>query len=395
MRMFFLELKKLWNWKTTAAILAILVLYFSLFLWHDITRIKQLKTGDEMSPMMDFALYEELLDRYGTVITSDEILDFGIDEKIQALIDRVDAIIATDESGVFAKYGIGNYEELYSTDWRMIGSEELDAMIIGGETAIRNLSIQLSLLGDIKQRYGTNSSRSRRADDTAFVYARELKAREERSIMPYYIPYELSGYFAMLTILCVICALILALPLVTTDHARKVHLLLYSSSYGRKILRTQFAAVIISAFAMSLIFTGFSCAAYAALNTQIFRDASIVSFWGQAFFMYGVSYGQYAMLLAVMPVVFSVAVACMGFVLSRFSDSYVKLSIKAVPAGVAGVILGYSSVSVALSSENFIFNLLGRKLPVPEIWLCAIALAVGVIVAAIVVAREKCVDVMS
>ena len=99
------------------------------------------------------------------------------------------------------------------------------------------------------------------------------------------------------------------------------------------------------------------------------------------------------MLFATLPVVLSVPVACAGFVLSRFSDTNVKLLTKAVPLGLIGVIGAYAALRVAFSNENPVFKLLGQSLLAPELWICVVALVVGITVAAIVVAREKCVDV--
>jgi hypothetical protein len=212
--------------------------------------------------------------------------------------------------------------------------------------------------------------------------------------MPYYVPERLSHYSKMLTVACVVCTVILVSPLVATDRARKVYLLQYSSSYGRRILRTQFAAAMLSAFAMSLVFTALCGAVYAQLGTQMFWDASIVSFWGMAFYMYDITYGQYAGLMAAMPVAFSVAAASAAFVISRFSDNYVKLLNKAVPFGLAVAAIVSAAVGEALSSKNLIFALLFRRLPAPEVWVCAILLVAGAGAGIRVVWRERKVDVL-
>ncbi|GHU87411.1 hypothetical protein FACS1894202_01640 [Clostridia bacterium] len=391
MRVFLYELKKLWNLKTTTAILAFFGLYFGLFLMSEIKEVEQYKSDPDSK--MNFELYEELLGRYGTVIDRDEIIDFGIDEKIQGLIDRADSIIENDKSGIFAKYGIQKYEEVFDATLDMPW-EDYEAIVSGRNSYFRDLSLELSLLRDIKQRYDTNDPHlNSHISETSFVYARELAARENRSVMPYYIPEQLSVYSAMLTILCVICSVLLVSPFVATDRTRKVYLLQYSSSYGRKILGTQFAAVIASAFVLSLVLTAFCGAMYATLNMQMFWDVSIISFWGVSFYMFGVTYGQYALLLAVMPIVFSVAAACAGFVLSRFSDNYAKLFIKVVPLGLIGIIVGYAAISNALSNENTVFVLFGRCLLAPEVILCGLLIIFGVTAITLVLRRERRVDI--
>jgi hypothetical protein len=115
MKVFLHELKKLWNLKTTAAIFAFGALFFYLYIWSSIETIQMVKSGETGSRMIDFEIYGELLERYGTVIEPGEIIDFGIDAKIQEETDKAGSIIAADESGMFAKYGIYSFEQM--GDW--------------------------------------------------------------------------------------------------------------------------------------------------------------------------------------------------------------------------------------------------------------------------------------
>ena len=119
-----------------------------------------------------------------------------------------------------------------------------------------------------------------------------------------------------------------------------------------------------------------------------------MSFEGASFFMFGLTYSRYALLLAGMPVVFSVATAFVGFVLSRFSENYAKLVIKAVPLGLIAIVIGYASVNVALSNQNTIFMLFGRCLPAPEVIVCGLLLIIGAIIAVVVTVKEKRIDVV-
>ena len=396
MRLFFCELRKLWNWRITSAIFAFSIVFFNLFLWNKITDVRTDISGDDVNSMMDFAMSVELLEKYGTVIDRDEIINgFGLDAKIQALFDYADTIIAADEDGVFAKYGIKSYTEYEEYPIENIEWEDLERIVFNRDAYFRDLGLQLSMLRNMKQRYDANDmSHNSHISDSAFVYARELEAREDRSVMPYYLPFELSRYAMMVTILCVVCTVFLVSPFITADRTRRIYQLQYSSAYGRKIFGTQFTAVIVSAFVMSLAITVICSAAYATLNTQIFADASIVSFWGMSFFMYGITYGQYALLLAAMPVILSTAVACAGFLLSRYSDTYVKLLTKALPLALVGILVGVAAVRVALTNENTVFVLFGSSLPAPEIWVSILLMAAGITAAAVIVKKEKRIDVM-
>ena len=188
--------------------------------------------------------------------------------------------------------------------------------------------------------------------------------------------------------------IILIIPLLIADRSRNVNLLQYSSKTGRKILRIQFTAAISSAFVLSavlvtLVFTPFIKVAGEYWNVSI-MSSGIRGMW-----LYNVTFGQYVLLLAGMIIASCIGSAGFAFILARFSSNIVNVMIKAVPVCAALAALLGISVFMALSNNNSVFNqVLGGRVVLPELIVCVALGTVGAIAAALVVKRERRVDVV-
>jgi energy-converting hydrogenase Eha subunit A len=80
-----------------------------------------------------------------------------------------------------------------------------------------------------------------------------LLASGHNSLIVYFLSGDFSQYAAVAAIVSVLITLILASPLIVADRQRRMNLLQYASSIGRRIFGRQFAAIAVSAFALSLI----------------------------------------------------------------------------------------------------------------------------------------------
>ena len=192
----------------------------------------------------------------------------------------------------------------------------------------------------------------------------------------------------------VAAVIVLIVPPLVNDKARKINMLQYSSAAGRKILRLQFIAALVSGFALSLIFVVLFLLPLLNAGGD-YRNTSI--FYGHVPFiwMYDITFGQYTLLLMGMIIASCVGAAGFAFILARFSGNIVSVMIKAVPAGAALCVLTAYAVNLALADMNFFFNaVFGGRAHMPEVIVCGVIGLAGVAAAAVVVKREKRVNLI-
>jgi hypothetical protein len=97
-------------------------------------------------------------------------------------------------------------------------------------------------------------------DRTGWIprYTQILETEEWRNIDNPVALDNLILYVSNLAVLCVLAVMLLVSPIVSTDRAKKVNQLQYASKTGRRVLRSQFWATVVSTFALSTLLLLFS-----------------------------------------------------------------------------------------------------------------------------------------
>ena len=365
----------------------------------------------------------EMFGLYGNTLEPKELADFDIPGKLADINTEVDAKGLIKNEPAFAKYGISDmYEYEY---WRASNEEfwnEIETGTEKHEEVMEDLGIMERVLSEQSDtqtleewfaspelRWGNlHALENRYANHdyhrTYFVESQErpvvaragakILERGNNSLIPYHLPDVFSLSAAVTAVFAVVAVIILITPPLITDRSRKIQLLQYSSAVGRKILRIQFLAAIVSAFAMSLLLMVLflaplvlSAAEY--LETSIFHG-NVTWVW-----LYDITFGTFALILAGMIVLLCVGAACVAFILARFSNNIVTLMVKTVPAGAALATVAALTVNMALADWNYVFNsVFHGRVDMPEVMLCGTVLVLGVLAAVLVLKREKCVDVV-
>jgi hypothetical protein len=427
------EMKKLWNLKLLAIIAALGVLTWFAFLYSVLDGYNSMTTHGSYGKYQN-----EMFDLYGDTLSPEERADYDIPGKLAAVYEEADAIIA--QNSIFAKYGVGNFAEYIEL------MQSMGVAIIGESAVLTGESEAASAVGDIdafysddgdgikmqllldggenvtldewydspqmkyQSLYGLQSSYEdyqenletyAQHDTRPFVarLAKELLEKNppnEPSLVRYDLLESFSYYAAIVGVFAVLAALLLVAPTLTNDHARKITHLQYSSKTGRKIMRYKFAATLTSVTVMSVALIVAAYIPFIANDAYKYWNSNIMSFntFTTAGSMYNVTFGQYAIILAALSVAFALTAACAAFVLARFSSNVVILMFKAIPVGAAVAAVCALSLTMCFAFGNIIFNeVFNGRYAMTEVWVSVILIIIGLAASAIVVFREKRVDV--
>jgi hypothetical protein len=412
MRIFVYELKKLWNWRILALIAAIGTLTWFAFLSEALRSYDSLTTHGIYGPYQN-----EMYALYGDTLEQEELADYDIPGKKTALISKMDEIIANET--IFTENNIYSYSEYvefvengYSSDLSEEEKEIFNDTISTMQSKLdfgnssqtldewyASSLISLQTLKALERTYVDYeaSLRSYIDNDSRPVVVRtaeKLLQMRNANLIRYDLCMEFSLYAAVVGVFTVVAVIILIAPLLITDRIRKVNLMQYSSTIGRRIFRLQFAATIVSALALSILLIAAAYIPFLASGAGNYWDAHIMSLAGRGMQLYNISFGQYALILAGMILALSVGTACFAFILARFSANIVMMLIKAVPVGVAVAGIAVLSVNMALSYNNIVFNTIFHgRFDAPEVVVCGSFAVVGMIVVVVISMREKRVDV--
>lgn len=224
--------------------------------------------------------------------------------------------------------------------------------------------------------------------------AEKLLQMRNANLIRYDLQMTFSLYAAVVGVFTVVAVIILIAPLLTTDRIRKLNLMQYSSTIGRRIFRLQFVATIVSALVLSIILIAAAYIPFLASGAGDYWGTHMMSLAGWGMQLYNITFGQYVLILAGMILALSVGTACFAFTLARFSANIMMMLIKAVPVGVAVAGISVISINMALADNNIIFGTIFHgRFDAPEVILCGFVAVVGLVVGIIISIREKHVDV--
>jgi hypothetical protein len=275
MRIVFHEMRKIWNIRILGIIVLLCSLYYLLFMSFNIVYFPN---GHSMTEEFEYSV--ELLNRYGPTLEEEEFIEFTTETR-EKLIAEMNGYIKS--MPVFADAGIFSFEDYEKVRekptnteaerkavWTLLGEEcdyvrfKLQALDLISERYRNYPMYMLPRLISEAESYG-----KRETARLNFIEATE----EYRNIMDQYTYENSVEYFVALAVLSVLSVLVLVSPLITGDRAREIHLLQYTAKQGRKILRKQLTAIILSAFILTTLLVLIFGAIYSVNGTFVFWNS--------------------------------------------------------------------------------------------------------------------------
>ncbi|MDO3413297.1 hypothetical protein QWJ34_26330 [Saccharibacillus sp. CPCC 101409] len=412
MNLFAYELKKIWNWRIVTVIAVFAALIFAALM------NEALRSYDSLSTQGIYGSYQnEMFERYGDTLEPEELADYDIPGKKEAVIAELDEIIAADF--LFAKSNIHNYaefeafEESHTENMSEAERQAFHETVFQmRENLSPNRAAQTTNEFHASPRYRLQTLIA--LENTYVNYAQHLQPyieHDERpvvvrvatkilqthntSLIRYDLLSSFSVYVAVVGVFSTAASILLVAPMLVTDRIRKLNMIQYSSTTGRRMLKIQLLAAAASVFGLSAFLLAIAYIPFIAVRAGDYWNTPILSFSGYDLLLYDITFGQYALILAGMILVLNVGAACFTFVLARFSSSMITMLVKTVPVGIALASLSALSIAMAFSYNNLIFTMFFRgKISMPEVLVCAAAAAAGVLMAFAVVRRERRVDVL-
>lgn len=195
-----------------------------------------------------------------------------------------------------------------------------------------------------------------------------------QNILPGEVP-EAVGIYAghLLVWICLSICLLLS-PLLVHDRLCRMQALQYSSKRGRGIWKSQFAAVMFSAFLLATLNLAIFGGLFAKHGTSVFFPCKMYSFMAQPCWP-DWTHGMWCLVLAGMCYLVSFGTAGAVFFLSQNSANYIIMLLKVLPLFVCLAVLCPNMMEQAFYYGNPLYRRSG--MPYIEIVCAAGALAAG------------------
>jgi hypothetical protein len=346
------ELKKIWQPATLLIVAVLSFLYYFLFISFDIEIFPNGHPATE-----DVAFSKELLQRYGSAPGEEQVHAF-IQERREQYQAEAEKWIAGDPA--FAGVGIHNYADYLAAKERPDLEEAVFDVIwtlYGDKVDFVGFKLQsIDYLETRHDNYLTStwpSLKQEAATDYEHQRLEQIKETGEyRQVLSSWVydnTLKVMVYFSMLVVLA---TLALLAPLIVRDHSRQMRLLQYSSRLGRRLIRQQLAAVILSSIILTTFLLAVMGLIYSSNDTWMFWNSGLSSYLNSYFHLLPLTYGQYILVYIAILYAISIGSAMTAFVLSRFSQNIITLVIKLIPAFAALGLLCYSVISLLFASGN-------------------------------------------
>jgi len=396
MRIVLYEMKKLWNVKLLMVIALLCALFYSIFLESYITYFSN---GHSKTEEIEYSI--EMTQRYGPTLEADEYTEF-ITKKRKELISEAETYIKN--MPIFSEAGIYTYEDYErikeSESQTELESDAIWTLLGLGEDS-NYVRFKLQAIDIIEarlynyQQYGLERLASAAKSEKVLARVREIQETEEyRNIMDGWVFDNTVSYTGNLAILAVLAVLVFVSPLIVTDRTRNVHLLQYTAKHGRRILKRQLIAVILSAFLLTTALILVFGIIYSSNGTWPFWNNGLTSFLNIKVdaFLFDITYGQYIITYIVLLYILCLGAAAIAFVLSRFSQNMITLILKLIPTFAMLAVLCLIVYYCTFSFENILF--INTGIIGIESIVCGVVLLAGLALSLYIVRREKKADVI-
>ena len=399
MRVTWGEMKKLWNWKMLAVIGVVCLMFYIMFMSYYVEYYK--KGNHPQAELITYA--EQLARRYGTSVTPEQLADFIAGERTP-LIAEAESHIQT--MPIFAEAGIYSFDDYITIKEERWERESTQAEIDAVWTLLSEECDYVGFKWEALEHYERNYVYSPNTHENPDSFYHVLNERERqrfdesvangeyRAILSYWTYSNTNDYVMFFSVLLMLSVLILVSPLLVSDRNGNVHHLQYSSKLGRKVVYRQFAATLLSAFALTTLLMLIFGAVYSVNGTQLFWNNNLNSDFNIGIYMvFSLTYGEWVMTMVALMYILALGVSALAFILSRFSRNMITLVMKLIPIFAA---MAYLSVSVFNQLFTIHYNQLYQLFRVfgTEAYVCGVFAVIALAAALFVIHREKRVDVM-
>ena len=327
MSLFWQELKKIWRPGVLAGIVLLGLIYYYMF---PSFYIEYFSNGP--AARAEFELSVEWVAQYGPTLELEERaeLDRRLAEEI-AIFNR-----QLEEFPEAEAAGITDYDSFCAVTARGGGDERLMWSIQEG-TNFETLSVIQHML----ERYDDPRDYLRQHDYFEFYTPQEKEQMLAvnswpRSLLSGSVMDSTEFYLKFLARWTAISVILLLSPTLVRDRLRRTRPLQWSSRRGRRVLHTQLAAGLVSALLLSVVNVTVYAVPFLAQGPLALKDCPLGnSVWGSGTPWFNWTYGQYLAVLTGMVLALGLGVGAVTLFLSRFSDNYVSMLLKAFPLFVA------------------------------------------------------------
>lgn len=188
-----------------------------------------------------------------------------------------------------------------------------------------------------------------------------IQNKKRDGILYYQIMGNVMEYWRWASVFIILSVMVLAAHVITKDTLAGIRTLQYSSKCGRKVLKTQFFATVLSAATLTVLEMLIFVAVYAKLGTEQFWNSPINSFYEGDIYWFDLSYGQYVLSILLLTALFAGGAAGIAFFLSCFSRNYISLMLKIIPVFFVLGMLGNKCIAYLFSFKNQLYGLTGVK----------------------------------
>lgn len=287
MRILKYELKKIWHPGVLLALAIMGIIFGYLFLEMP---LKYFPNGHPMKEQ--YEQMKQWTKKYGTTLEENEYTDAK--KEISDLTAEADRRIKKDER--FIKEGITSYEKLIEAKNALLNSKEEEEREPQEWESLLNskeydwIGYQIETLSSMIYSYEIRYSHleEKKENQTTIQQARIddlIRNHKLDGIMSYGALGNINEYSRRVITFILFSMLVLLAPVVTRDRLTNMQQLQWSSKKGRKLLGTQFLALLLSALILLVIDLVIFIGAYSTLGTGFFGTTlfillSVFSFFG-------------------------------------------------------------------------------------------------------------------
>lgn len=327
MSLFWQELKKIWRPGILAGIVLLGLIYYYMF---PSFYIEHFSNGP--SAQAEFELSVEWVAQYGTTLEPEERAE--LDSRLAEEIAKFNRQL--EEFPEAAAAGITDYAIFREASGRNEGDPQL-IWAIQDRTNYDTISTIQHML----ERYDDPRDYLRQHDYFEFYTRKEqgqMLAVENwpRSRLSSSVMDSTNSYLKYLAQWTAISVILLLSPTLVRDRLRRTRPLQWSSRQGRRVLHTQLAAGMVSALLLSVVNVTIYAIPFLAQGPLMLKDCPLGnSVWVTGTPWFNWTYGQYLSVLTGMVLALGIGIGAVTLFLSRFSDNYVSMLLKAFPLFVA------------------------------------------------------------
>lgn len=322
MSLFWQEIKKIWRPSVLVGILLLGLIYYYMF---PSFYIEYFSNGP--SAQVEFDLSVEWVAQYGPTLEPEERaeLDSRLTEELAKFNRRLEEIPEAAEAG------ITDYESFRTASQT---KENIQLMWdIRDETNCYTIEKiqQMMELSDLQRDY--------LGQPEFFKYYTHKEQAQllavdswPKSLLSSSVMDSTECYLKYLAQWTVISVILLLSPTLVRDRLRRMRFIQWSSRRGRRVLHTQLAAGLISALLLSVVNVTAYAIPFLSQGPLALKDCPLGnSVWGSGTPWFNWTYGQYLTVLTGMVLALGLGVGAVTLFLSRFSDNYVSMLLKAFP----------------------------------------------------------------